>query len=245
VSSLRVARMRPRGTVPAPKRSASPPSISGMTVTPVSKPLMPSASRGNVIPATIRIVVQSPRGATSPDHCDSNSGRRTISSAARATTTRFNARCGRPTSVATPIASRKPRRKTTARTAMSRSVTAMPWSARCGCSSGFSIACCAASAAESMTVITKSVAAKPSRPRTVTFPIQPGSRSSSIAMEPWPAYERAATCEYVGRAPRSVTPRSKSAAIGESAPAARSGFDGASRPRSSTAGPRSGSRGPA
>ena len=51
---------------------------------------------------------------------------------------------------------------------------------------GFSMACCAASAAESVMVMTKSVAANPSRASTSNRPDHPCSRFSSIAMEPCP-----------------------------------------------------------
>ena len=54
------------------------------------------------------------------------------------------------------------------------------------CQSGFSIRWTAASAAESVIVITKSVAAKPSRASTIVLPVQPCTRRSSMAIEPCP-----------------------------------------------------------
>ena len=56
-SSLRVFRMRPRGR--SAVASASAPAISGITETPVSKPLNPSASRGNRIAAAKRQLLSS------------------------------------------------------------------------------------------------------------------------------------------------------------------------------------------
>ena len=53
-----------------------------------------------------------------------------------------------------------------------------------GCRYGFSMACLVASAADSVMVMTKSVAANPSRMSTRSLPLQPGSRFSSIAIDP-------------------------------------------------------------
>jgi len=47
---------------------------------------------------------------------------------------------------------------------------------------------------DSVMVITKSVAAKPSKTRTSAFPFHPPRRFSGIAMEPCPAKLRPATC---------------------------------------------------
>ena len=49
------------------------------------------------------------------------------------------------------------------------------------------MACLAASAADSVIVMTKSVAANPSSTSTSTLPFQPASRFSSMAIEPCPA----------------------------------------------------------
>ena len=94
---------------------------------------------------------------------------------------------------ASPIASRKPFMNTAPSTASSVRVTASGWSMNRG-TYGFSMMWAAASAAESVIVITKSVSAKPSRMRTNTFPRHLGSSSSSIAMLPWPWGLRCATC---------------------------------------------------
>ena len=51
----------------------------------------------------------------------------------------------------------------------------------------------AASAADNVMVMTKSVAANPSKTRTKILPVQPGSRFSSNAIDPCPAYDRLAT----------------------------------------------------
>ena len=55
-----------------------------------------------------------------------------------------------------------------------------------GSIAGFSTRCADASAAESVIVITKSVAAKPSSTRTKSLPFQKLSSRSSMAIEPSP-----------------------------------------------------------
>ena len=73
-----------------------------------------------------------------------------------------------------------------------------------------------ASAADSVMVMTKSVAANPSRHRTNALPCQRGSSSSSIEMLPWPCGLSSATRLYIGSAPNSVSSTRTSVAIGES-----------------------------
>ncbi len=58
---------------------------------------------------------------------------------------------------------------------------------------GFSTTCAVASAAESVIVIRKSVAAKPSRTRTKSFPCQNDKSRSSMAIEPSPCGDSSAT----------------------------------------------------
>ena len=58
---------------------------------------------------------------------------------------------------------------------------------------GFSTMCAVASAADSVIVMMKSVAAKPSRTRTKSLPFQNGSSRSSIAIEPSPCGLSSAT----------------------------------------------------
>jgi hypothetical protein len=86
--------------------------------------------------------------------------------------------------------------------------------------------CAVASAAESVIVMMKSVAAKPSRRRISNFPVQPGNKSASIAMLPSPFGLCRATWEYTGSAPRSVTATSTRVAIGDRNPAARNAIPG-------------------
>ena len=84
----------------------------------------------------------------------------------------------------------------------------------------------AASAAESVMVMIKLVAAKPSRQRTKSLPFQRESKFSSIEMEPSPCGLSAATRLYIGSAPKSVSSTRMSVAMGESAPAARKAMPG-------------------
>ena len=126
---------------------------------------------------------------------------------------------------ATVMASPKPFRKMAPSTISSAIVT------RIGCcihsgASGFSIRCAAASAADSVMVMTKLVAAKPSRHSTTTLPFQRGNRFSSIRMLPWPCGLISATRLYIGSAPNSVSSTRTSVAIGESVPAAMNAMPG-------------------
>ena len=84
----------------------------------------------------------------------------------------------------------------------------------------------AASAADSVIVMTKLVAANPRRNRTTAFPFQRGNRFSSIRMLPWPNGLISATRLYIGSAPNTVTRTRISVAIGDSVPAARKAMPG-------------------
>ena len=189
--SFRVARMRPIGTAEA--SSPGSPSTNGMTDTPVSKPERPSASLGKMIADARRRAVQSPRACRPARQVWTRSGCRTISIRPRTRTMKFRAMYGIATRIATRIASRNPLMKTNPRSASRPSVSASRWLPRYGCRIGFSTACCAASAADRVMVMTKSVAANPKRARTNIFPVHSGRSASSMAIEPWPAYERPAT----------------------------------------------------
>ena len=85
-----------------------------------------------------------------------------------------------------PIASAKPRRKTTPSRATRKSATSTFCPCRKDGANGFSMACAAASAAERVMVMRKSVRAKPSRTRTKSLPHQNGKSRSSMAIDPWP-----------------------------------------------------------
>ena len=86
---------------------------------------------------------------------------------------------------ARPIASLNPLRKTAPSADSSISVSQIGWSTQCG-ANGLWMMCSVASAAESVMVITKSVAANPSRIRTRALPRQRGSSCSRSEMLPWP-----------------------------------------------------------
>jgi hypothetical protein len=83
-----------------------------------------------------------------------------------------------------------------------------------------------ASAADSVMVMMKPVAANPSRHSTSALPRQRGSSSSRIEMLPWPRGLSSATRRYIGSAPNRVSTTSTSVAIGDSAPAARKAMPG-------------------
>ena len=91
---------------------------------------------------------------------------------------------------------------------------------------GFSTRWAVASAADSVMVIRKSVAAKPSSTSTNTLPAQRGSNRSSMAMEPSPRKLSLATQRYTGSAPNSVSSTSTMVAIGDRKPAARAAMPG-------------------
>ena len=91
------------------------------------------------------------------------------------------------TAVASSIASEKPFRNTAASSASRTNATRRFASPSRGCKYGFCVACLAASEADNVMVITKSVVANPSSTKTMNLPHHPGSRFSSIAMEPNPA----------------------------------------------------------
>jgi hypothetical protein len=90
----------------------------------------------------------------------------------------------------------------------------------CSWTNGFSMMCAVASAAESVMVMMKPVAAKPRRTRTKSFPFQRESKCSSIEMEPSPCGLASATRLYIGSAPKSVRRTRTRVATGEMAPAA-------------------------
>jgi hypothetical protein len=112
------------------------------------------------------------------------------------------------------------------RPAIKASVMATSWPCRNSGANGFSMACALASAAESVMVIMKSVAAKPRSARTKSLPLHRGKRRSSMAMEPSPRGLSDATRRYTGRAQRSVTATSTSVANGETIPAASAAMAG-------------------
>ena len=89
-SNFLVLAMRPAGTSVC--SSAGPPRINGITETPVSKPLKPSASRGKIRPDAMAIAVQSPRRCSDWFQLRYNSGWFEISIRHRASTTTFNNR---------------------------------------------------------------------------------------------------------------------------------------------------------
>ena len=92
-----------------------------------------------------------------------------------------------------PIASVKPRRNTAPSRASRTSVIATSWPCSSAGTFGFSTMCAVASAADSVIVIRKSVAAKPSSTRTNSLPFQNDSSRSSIAIEPSPCGLSSAT----------------------------------------------------
>ena len=106
------------------------------------------------------------------------------------------------------------------------SVTATFWPCIQAGANGFSIACAVASAAESVMVIMKSVAANPSSTRTSSFPPQRGSSRSSMAMDPSPRGLSPATRRYTGSAPSKVTATRTRVASGEITPAASAAMAG-------------------
>ena len=85
-----------------------------------------------------------------------------------------------------PIASRKPLRNTAPSRASSTRVTGTSCPSSSGERCGFSTRWAVASAAESVMVMRKSVAAKPSSTSTNSLPPQNDSSRSSMAIEPSP-----------------------------------------------------------
>ena len=83
-----------------------------------------------------------------------------------------------------------------------------------------------ASAAESVIVITKSVATNPSSTRTKSLLFQRENNASSIAIEPSPFGLSVATRLYIGSAPKSVRSTTISVAIGDNAAAATKAMPG-------------------
>ena len=103
------------------------------------------------------------------------------------------------------MASPKPRRNTAPSSSDEdeRDEHPMPW--RKAGANGFSTMCAVASAADSVIVMMKSVATKPSSTRTKSLPRQHDSSRSSMAIEPSPCGLSAATRRYTGSAPSSVS----------------------------------------
>ena len=83
-----------------------------------------------------------------------------------------------------------------------------------------------ASADDSVIVMIHDVATNPSSTSTKSLPRQNGSRSSSIATEPWPCGLSRATRRYIGSMPSSVSATISSVASGDSAPAASAAMPG-------------------
>ena len=116
---------------------------------------------------------------------------------------------------ARPTASRKPFRKIAPSAASNRSVNPIGCFAQAG-SSGFSMRCAVASAADNVMVMMKPVAANPSRHSTRALPRHLGSSSSSTEMLPCPFGLSSATRQYIGSAPKSVRRTRTRVAMGES-----------------------------
>lgn len=102
----------------------------------------------------------------------------------------------------------------------------MFWSCRKLGTYGFSTMWAAPSAAESVMVMVKSVAAKPSSTRMKILPHQFGRKLANMAMEPPPLKLSLATRRYTGSAPSSVSATSTSVASGDSTPAASAAIPG-------------------
>jgi hypothetical protein len=103
-------------------------------------------------------------------------------------------------------------------------VSSCPW--RSSSRFGFSTRCAVASAAESVIVMMKSVAANPSSTSTNSLPFQKPISRSSIAIEPSPCGLSSATLRYTGRAPNNVSSTRTTVATGLNKPAARAAMPG-------------------
>ena len=190
-SSFWVLRIRPTG---CSSSSPGPPSTWVATATPVSNPERPSASLGKTSSAIATMASGLPCSSVrvarqSPITC----GCSTTCQTPAPTTTRLSARYTTTRATATPIASVNPRRKTIPRSATSPMVMASSWPCRTAGTCGFSTTWAAASAAESVMVMMKSVQAKPRSTSTKSLPRQNGSSRSSMAIDPWPCGLSAAT----------------------------------------------------
>ncbi len=191
VRSFLAPTIRPTGLA-----SVSPgrPWISGMTATPVSNPDRPSASLGKTTSETSTIATGSGCSRLRRfRHSVTTWGAVATCQSASPTTTTLSSRYAPTRGTAIVIASRKPLRKTAASSASRTSVMAMCWPRSASGMSGFSTACAAASAADSVMVMTKSVAANPRSTRTNALPAHHGSRCSRIAIDPSPWGESRAT----------------------------------------------------
>lgn len=91
------------------------------------------------------------------------------------------------------MASLNPRRKTAESSRSMTTVTHRFWWCRKDGANGLETRCSAASAAERVMVMRKSVAAKPRRTSTRSLPHQAGSSLSSMRMEPSPVGDSRAT----------------------------------------------------
>ncbi len=184
VSNLPVLRMRPFGRFGL---SPSLPRTSGITATPVSKPESPSASRGNRISDTAIIWNTFPCSCVRAS-CQSemSEGWLTILPMPTAITMALRTRyvTTRPTAI--PIASVKPLRKTAPSSAIRNSVTPTWCPSSNSGAKGFPSTWAEASAAESVIVMMKSVATKPSRTSTKSLPCHQVSSRSSMPMESSP-----------------------------------------------------------
>ncbi len=140
--------------------------------------------------------------------------------------TAFSARNTPTSGMATLTASLNPSRNTNPRISSRITVISTAWPPRkCG-RYGFSAMCTVASAADRVIVMIQDVATKPSRTSTNNLPYQNGSRSSSIATEPWPFGLSWATRRYIGSMPSRVSATISSVASGDSAPAASAAMAG-------------------
>ena len=191
VSNRWVPRIRPAG-----RRGSSSglPLTSGITATPVSNPDRPSASFGNTISATATIITGLGYAVCSAARQSTTTcGCATMCSSDTAITTVFSARYTATSTTAIPMASLNPLRNTAASSATSTRVMPICWPRRKSGRNGFSRMCAVASAAESVMVMMKSVAAKPSRTSTNSLPDQRGRIRSSMAIDPWPSWLSRAT----------------------------------------------------
>ncbi len=224
VSSFRVFRIRVAGWAGS---SSAAPSTCGITATPVSKPDRPRASFGNTT-SEMPIITQMFECSvvSMPRQFVTSSGAVITFQSALPITIRFRPRYTTTRTTAIPIASPKPRRNTPASSASRTRVmiTSLP-SNQCG-TYGFSITCAVASAADSVIVMMKSVAMKPSRTRIVNLPFQRPRSRSSIAIEPSPCGLSAATRRYTGSAPSRVRRTRIKVATGDSRPTAAAAIAG-------------------
>ena len=223
-SSLRVFLIRDSNRSRVDEPAAA---ISGIMLTPVSKPERPSTSAGKASTAGPRMPKTPPPCAVNADvQCASAPGVVKISTRPTTMITALSARKTATSGIATPTASLKPSRKTKQRISSRTTVINTSWPCRKPGRFGFSAMCTVASAADKVIVMIQDVPTKPSRTSTNSLPRQNGSRSSSIATEPCPCGLSRATRRYMGSIPSSVNATISSVASGESAPAASAAMAG-------------------